>query len=374
MKYLPIILCAILAACGGGGDSKPASVPSPIAVAPTPQPVLPPIPAKGTSYTNAKEMGLEPIRLHDRSATAYARADFQQNGKMSVFVASLTYDVGKPISSATPGRFGFFRIENNALIPESNMIDSTVGCMHPRKAIVADFNNDRIPDVAVACQGYDAPPFPGEHMRILLSTAGGKYRSLPILSMGEGFFHAATAADFNNDGNVDMIVTDDVSGGRKTLRMFLGNGDGSFVEKKDMFPTFINEKLYFTVDAMDVNGDGKLDVVAGGHEWQGDSNPIILTGNGTENFANANITVLPAIVDHGVILDFLHHNNALYIARTGGGGTIPFYGSKVIQKVDLSTQQSSVLYTSLGDWFAWLTKSTRGIESDNLDHPTPPVQ
>ena len=74
------------------------------------------------------------------------------------------------------------------------------GCIHPRKAIVADFNGDGRPDIFVACHGYDATPFPGEANKVVLSQPNGTYVTSNA-SADVGFHHGAAAADLNGDGN-----------------------------------------------------------------------------------------------------------------------------------------------------------------------------
>lgn len=260
------------------------------------------------------------------------------------------------------------------------MIDNTVGCVHPRKAAVADFNNDGKPDVLVACTGYDGGDYAGEKMFIVMSNPSGVYHSASLQNL-LGYFHGAAAADLDGDGNIDFVAVDPNSS--KALRMFMNKGDGTFIEASDKFPTYVHNRDFYTIELLDVNGDNKLDMLVGGHDWQDDSKAAYVQGNGTANFNTALVTVLPTVPDQGVVLDFLVANGSIYVDRTSGGGTAGFYQSKVIQKIDIVSMRSSVPFIKLlstsepGEWypwFPWLLQTSAGIQSDNAHLATAAVE
>ena len=102
-----------------------------------------------------------------------------------------------------------------------------------------------------------------------------------------GFVQSAAVADFNGDTKLDTIVTD----GGNTLRVMLGNGDGTFTEHNVNVPAMSGSNVvgfstsdtsylalhtpnadgFGLIKAVDVNGDGKPDLVciAGLHIPQG---------------------------------------------------------------------------------------------------------
>src|SRR5258706_229500 len=65
------------------------------------------------------------------------------------------------------------------------------------------------------------------------------------------------AADLNRDGNLDL-VTSDLNG---EISVFIGNGDGTFQNERDYVVGSTHDDV-ISVAAVDVNGDGVLDVVA----------------------------------------------------------------------------------------------------------------
>ncbi len=85
----------------------------------------------------------------------------------------------------------------------------------------------------------------------------------------------SAAADFNNDGNVDVIVA---NSGATTLSLFLGNGDGTFQPAR----TIQVGLQPFSVVTGDFNGDGNMDIAISG--ISGSPAIEILFGNGNGTF------------------------------------------------------------------------------------------
>ena len=380
-RFLPIFALSALAACGGGSSGAPSAVAPSVtqgavngpATEPvkesTPQPAVRVLAA--TSYENFKNVGLTSQTLPSWDL-ARAYGDFSGSGQLDFFRAVETYDLSLPASQATPSRFEFYKkqadgsfILSPALLPQSS------GCIHPRKAIVADFNKDGRPDVFVVCHGYDKAPFPGEKNKVVLSQANGTYQ-VTDASDDIGFFHGATAADLNGDGKIDVLVVNNFDPERAFV--LLNDGSGRFTrESLPRLPTSIRNKPYFSVELVDINEDGKLDLLLGGHEWEGASTSIFLNP-GSNNFTGVTPINIPAVANEGVVLDFTVTGSgttrALWILRTSGGdGT--FYQSKVIQKVQypLTSNTSVVLNQRPARWVPWLipavVNGANVITSDN---------
>jgi hypothetical protein len=337
---------------------------------------------KRTSYANAKQVGLDRISLPNEMywSLAYARADFKGTGKMALFATLPTYNLNTNTEeNVTPSVFAFWsQAADGSWMKEPKMIDTPNGCVHPRKAVVADFNGDGKADVLVACTGYDGGTFPGEKMWMVMSTASGVYHSAPLQDF-VGYFHSVAAADLDGDGSIDFVAVDPNSS--NGLRMFMNKGNGTFSEVFGRFPSIVQHTHYYTVELLDINNDGKIDMLVGGHEWQ-DSPTIYVVGGMEYGFEHSSVLTLPSVADQGVVLDFLVDDGSVYIDRTAGGGKAGFYQSKVIQKIELANMRSSVLFiknlssAETGEaypWFPWLLQTNAGIQSDNLHLTTPAV-
>ncbi len=326
-------------------------------------PDLPLPPLSTSSYNNFKQVGLTPQSLPaGRSGVSTIRAygNFFQYGRLDLFTATLTYWPPTTPATATPSIFEFWRKQSDGtFVKDSQMLPTPNGCIHPRKAIVADFNNDGRPDIFIACHGFDAAPFPGERNKVILSQPNGTYL-MQDASPDVGFFHSASSADLNGDGLPDVIVTNNFDPSRAIV--FLNQGGGIFQrESTPRLPSSIGGKNYFSAELADVNADGRMDVLLGGHEWEG-ATTIVLLNPGNSNFTSVTPVTIPAVANEGVVLDFTltgsGSNRALWVLRTSGGdGT--FYQSRTIQKVQWPSLTSTIpLLDRPAQWFQWIISTT----------------
>ena len=335
----------------------------------------PPLSIKNNSYENFKDIGLTPQKHPQgvgRDAVAYA--DFNQDGLIDIFTATLTYWPATTIEAATDSKFEFY-IKNcsGEFEKKENYISSNDTCIHPRKALINDFNNDDIPDIFVVCHGYDENPFPGEKNKVLISNSLGSYNIIDA-SSDIGFFHSGSSYDYNKDGYKDVLLLD--SNNSNKIIFFKNNGDGSFQnDGSSRSPTAIANKAYYTTELIDINNDSYLDLFIGGHEWESNSNTQIFINPGTDNFSNVMPDNISSVSNEGVVLDFTvtkkESSTYIWVLRTSGGdGT--FYKSRTIQKV---SWPSLTLSTPIMDrnlnWIPWIIPSVINgknvITSDNQD-------
>jgi hypothetical protein len=138
----------------------------------------------------------------------------------------------------------------------------------PGAMLVADFNQDGNLDVMVGgcgCMG----PFPS--IELLLGDGDGTFQTGATPPIGGTVM---TVGDFNGDGKLD-IVTAGLNG-----QIALGNGDGTFQAPQTFF--MANDGSSAVV-AADVNGDGKLDLIFG----TSSSGIGVMQGNGDGTFQPA---------------------------------------------------------------------------------------
>jgi FG-GAP-like repeat len=136
----------------------------------------------------------------------------------------------------------------------------------PEYATVADFNNDGIPDLAVALY------FPN-NVAVLLGAGNGTFPTRFVFGSGLIANPGAMAVgDFNEDGNADIVVFPD------QVSFFAGNGDGTF----QLMATSAYPGIYSVRAAVaDFNHDGHLDIAVADNVTNDIS---ILLGNGDGTF------------------------------------------------------------------------------------------
>lgn len=283
----------------------------------------------------------------------YGFADFFQDKTISMVTASTEYlnDPHATVDTAKPGHIKFWKKdEKGAWIDRTkDMLADDVGCLLARKVVIADFNGDGKPDVFFACSGYDGEPFRGERPRVLMSQANGTYtnKQLDI----NCFCHGGAAADFNGDGYADILVGDFLEG--KGAYFLKNNKDGTFTADYNRLPAnAVRMKgAIFSVDLVDMNGDGKADVWLAGNEK--DWPTSIFLNDGKNSFATAKQIVMPADALYNTPMDISVSGNFAYVLRTPNN-----YDGASIQKVDLTTMQSTTIYTNV-EWipnqpFKWI--------------------
>jgi large repetitive protein len=115
-------------------------------------------------------------------------------------------------------------------------------------SVVGDFNGDGKLDVAVTLGGRG--------VQLLFGNGDGTFRAGPVFGESFNIGRIATA-DFNRDGNLDLLVGFLVTPDGSRPAVLLGNGDGTFQTP----PNFPVGEIDGPVIANDVNGDGFPDIL-----------------------------------------------------------------------------------------------------------------
>ncbi len=209
-----------------------------------------------------------------------------------------------------------------------------------------DFNEDGIPDLAIENAGDNT-------ISILLGNGTGGFTLFTVLAAvgtppctsinGAQSNCAIVVGDFNNDGHADLAVTSRVDG---TVTVLLGNGKGQFAQVSGP-PTTVGAKPQ-ALKIGDFNNDGNLDLVVA----NGDDDTLsILLGNGNGTFTEASgspislgpaggdLTSFPFFIavadfnsdtnaDLAVVMG--RTNNVILLEGKGDGTFTPFASSPII--------------------------------------------
>jgi hypothetical protein len=212
-----------------------------------------------TLYTNSATLGI------GSSTSNYVSVESQYgfSGSVTFSVSGLPAGVSgsfSPVSSTYSTSLG--------LVASSSAVAGAY--TSPRYSVVADFNGDGYPDLAVTNTG-------GTSVSILLNNRGTFTVGASLLVTSAPT--SIATGDFNGDGKADIAVT---LASLNSIAVFLGNGDG----------TFSSPVLYSTSPGPgnlvvgDYNRDGNMDLAIV------TSNGLLslLLGNGNGTFTLSNIS------------------------------------------------------------------------------------
>jgi len=219
--------------------------------------------------------------------------DVNGDGYTDIVVTGYT-PVSRPPQGAQPGQI----LLNNG----DNTFRAATGdrpqTEWAREILVADFNNDMIPDIFIADHGWDADPFPGFRNQLLLGTGQGFTDATDRLPGLSDFSHNAAVGDINGDGFVDILVTNPPQNNAAKSPYFLINkGNAQFDLDRSRLPANItradNSEFAWAVELADLDGDGHVDMIFGRKQGATTLPSRIYWNPGNGNFANAAVTQLP---------------------------------------------------------------------------------
>ena len=314
---------------------------------------------EGTSHT----LQTSPFRIDHQAVRegrpgwvdAFTYGDFDGDGDVDVFYAPRD-EPPRPLPAELYINDGNNEFSLDAGFASGNP-PTSIGAT---KALPGDYNGDGQLDIFVtAAHGDPAvePPY------VILSSGNG-YGSAEHLDAAVGNNVAATSADVDADGDVDVLVSDPPS-------VLLNDGNGVFYRSQSAEGVQIDGLSYYfliVMELVDVDADGYADLLVAGHE--GDEHGVatqIIWGDSAGVYSTSNSTVLFSVPGHGVVLDIDvgdtdgDGDKDIVIARTGDETGPGFYVGYHVQLVE-----------NLGD--RQFVDATTALISGNRDDEAHPLK
>jgi hypothetical protein len=192
-------------------------------------------------------------------------ADFNTDGMPDIAVLNQSKNTVGILLNNTSAGVG-------ASLSFATMVSYPTGLSFPAGFTAGDFNGDGKPDIAAVSSNQIA---------ILLNRGGGIFPTTaptPIALPASSFASAIASADFNGDGVLDLAVT--LPFGPDTVEILNGKGDGTF---ETTTPTFwsvgANPAAMAVANFKGKNGDGLPDIAVADDDPEGDTVALLLNGN-----------------------------------------------------------------------------------------------
>ena len=160
-----------------------------------------------------------------------------------------------------------------------------------RQILVADYNNDNILDFYVADHGIGGGGHNGVRDSYFLSQSNGTWVESSETHLSHSNFvvfdHGGATGDIDNDGDMDVVITE-LNGKTGTALWCLMNDGTGYLNKRKCGGIFS-----FALELADMDGDGYLDALLGAHEFENNAFTGIVWNDGRGNFPKHIKTSLP---------------------------------------------------------------------------------
>jgi hypothetical protein len=174
----------------------------------------------------------------NHQASGITAADLNGDGKLDLVTADLDGSVSVLLGNGD----GSFSVTSYPLG------GNCAPCGVPSSVVVADFNGDGKPDVAVTYSAVDPSGI------LVLINGGGGALGTPVKYPAGLNSYALALADFNQDGLTDLVVANQ---GSSSLSILIGDSGGTFLNKTPL--ALPSQGTSLAVG--DFNGDGLPDLV-----------------------------------------------------------------------------------------------------------------
>lgn len=191
-------------------------------------------------------------------------ADIDSNGYLDLVTFPSNFTVDIPLNPVA------WTNQNGIFVANSNVIQTPGIYQYFRDSVAGDFNNDGYTDYFQIDTGWELNNrdpnffFGNQPALILGGPAGLAWQKLDTWLTnsggGKSFNHIADSADYDRDGDLDMVV-----GAFWDFRIYENKGLGKFVWREDLFSSQFNNGSYNVSGTTFIELDGQYAAIAGAY-------------------------------------------------------------------------------------------------------------
>lgn len=234
----------------------------------------------------------------DAAPSNVVLADFNGDGALDIFIGGNDGWLGEVAPGRSDGTF-----QTNAAYGWN---DNGFGL----NLVTADFNGDGFPDVAYS-GATDTATRTQPGFELMAGSSHGVLANpvfVPVASSGGGITEWIATGDVNGDGKADIVATIGNNTQYNQVAVLTGKGNGKF--NNPVYYSTGSTVQAYDVFLVDVNGDGKPDIVVSNQ----DGTISVLLNNGKGAFGTANLITS--------IASYNSHLNSLAFGDFNGDGKL----------------------------------------------------
>lgn len=234
--------------------------------------------------------------------------DYDLDGDLDLFV---TGEVGggprkTTAATVTPTQAWFLRNDGSGYFTE---VTSNLPLLTDPSVNFGDLNRDGYPDLLIT--GSTTPYFEGRFSAVFFGNGTALFAQAD-LAMPQAYRGEGAIGDFNGDGYPDFIYTGATGNGGRAFGYFKGDPEVGFIE----VTTELTPLARASLDAADYDNDGDLDLIVSGRPGSSEGLTYLAINDGNGNFSQDS-TELPQLHSSTVAWGDLNSDGNLDLLLAG---------------------------------------------------------
>ncbi|MCB8762016.1 beta strand repeat-containing protein [Planktothrix agardhii] len=226
------------------------------------------------------------ISLTSVDRSSVTTADFDKDGDTDILLT------GSPSSGCISKIYS-----NNGSGGFSENTNVSLTGVYNSSVTTADFDKDGDTDILLT--GYDSS---GRISKIYSNNGSGGFSENTNVSLTGVSFSSVTTADFDKDGDTDILLTGFDSSNNSISKIYSNNGSGGFSENTNISLTGVSSS---SVTTADFDKDGDTDILLTGFDSSFKRISKIYSNNGSGGFSeNTNVSLTGVSVSSVTTADF----------------------------------------------------------------------